>query len=91
VLPAPHGLRLAHDVLPGTQKPPCGVVAHTQSGFVLHGRNVAQLAPAHSGFGLPDTCAAAGVTDARIIGATYPAPPTFSARRISSRRLTFLG
>jgi hypothetical protein len=84
---APHGPVTLHEVLPGTQKPPPEDSAtQTQSVFeLLHGMNVAQLAPTHSGC---DACAASGATDARTIGATYAAVPALRTRLRDSRRLS---
>jgi hypothetical protein len=88
VLPGPQSGAPAQGVEPGMQKPPpVEVVKHKQSVFVLlHCLNAPQLAPIHSGWGLLTPWAETGLTDPRIIGATYAIPPIASAFLIDSRR-----
>lgn len=58
------------DVLPRTQyPPPPEACTQTQDELELQGTNVAQVAPAHSGFG-PPLAAAVGTAEPRTIGAT---------------------
>lgn len=95
MFPAPHVASGAHWVLPGVQVPvPSPVVTQTQSGFVLlHGMNVAQVAPAHSGCG-SGYCANAGVLRLDRIGADQamvaPAPIRFRTRLRESLSLVSL-
>jgi len=79
------------DVLPSTQNPPpFELRTQTQAAFAAHATNVAQVAPAHSGFGPGDTWAETLATDPITIGATYAAPPICSDFLINSRRFTLI-
>jgi hypothetical protein len=77
-----HGARPAHDT-PMPQNPcPFAREKQTQFGLFWHGMNVTHVAPTHVAL----ICADAGVSDARIMGATYAAALTCSVRFMSSRR-----
>ena len=89
---ASHAVKLPHEVLPGTQKPPpVDVVVQTQSGLLLHGRKLPQLAPRHSGLGLPPEPAAAAGEVKLLTTGTLQTPiapaaaPLMTARRPTRR------